>query len=257
MELQDDLQHIVDDFNTANKKHVKIHTFWYAFNRCIFRFSNWNMKQFVIQAHVKRIEDKKASPMTDEKQCAIYKFFGSAFNALCNIYQGNNYNPNTSHALISIVKLCLLSYDQSNNSNQLNLPNLWYLDVPLRWRLQNRGRLKLIHPDFYRNVAVQIFEQITNDIHKNMVYYDRKSMQDIAPNISLNKKIRKAFHDHIQSRCDVNTSIQPQQVNKVLEELSHRVSTRYLRCTIKRNQEQGKGTHVGQQRTHIKSLYSR
>eukprot|EP01083_Nonionella_stella_P031519 86304_1 len=176
-----------------------------------------------------RIEDKKASPMTDEKQCAIYKFFGSAFNALCNIYQGNNYNPNTSHALISIVK----------------------------WRLQNRGRLKLIHPDFYRNVAIQIFEQITKDIHKNMVYYDRKSMQDVAPNISLNKKIRKAFNDHIQSTCDVNASIQPQQVNKVLEELSHRVSTRYLRCTIKRNQEQGKGTHVGQQRTHIKSLYSR
>ncbi len=152
-----------------------------------------------------------------------------------------------------IVKLCLLSYNSSTESNQTNMS---YFDVPLRWRLQNRGHLKLIHNDFYEKIGINLYDHIVREVTKNLIYYDQKNMQDLAKKITLNKEISKSFHDYIQSKSsvDISISIEEKHEKKVLQDITHRVTTRYLRSVLKRNKDQT--IHVGQHRTRIKSLYT-
>lgn len=251
-EMNNMIQRVLNEFNTKTKKQVKLKAFMYSFVRCIFRLFNYNSKHFIVQKHVEQIEQKfntNNQDISEQKKCAIYKYFGSAINALWNMYSVKSYSKEYSESLLFILKLCLLDYDQSKD--RLNL-NEAFFKVPLRLRLQNRGKMKLIHSIFYQQIAIKMFDKIKAKITKNLAAYEPKDMKQISVNMIDDTIITQALHTYLSNMNKSAVTITVQNELKVLKDLSHRVTTRYLTST--RRESINRHASIGQHRTNIRSL---
>eukprot|EP01084_Bolivina_argentea_P123129 218221_1 len=253
--LQQEINEILNQYNAEKNKNVTMHLFWYSFNLLVLKFFNSTIKNYVLSTSV---IEPISSPMNEQRKCSIYKYFGSAFNSQEKLYEGQNYGTQKSEDLLLIVWKCLLSYDTNdfeqgqNNNNCNNNNSNEYFKAPLRLRLQNRGKLKIINNPFYNNVAIKIYEKIVQDVRRVFICYDPKEVKRIETKIMNDESIYNAFDKHVGA---IMVADEEQYKHKVLKDLAHGVTSRIVTSMVKRNKI--KDIHVGQFRTGIKALQSK
>eukprot|EP01083_Nonionella_stella_P076624 208890_1 len=226
------------------KSSMTIKSFWYAFDLLVFRFFNHSIVQYILSTYApsQQSGSKQTPPISEtseQRKCAIYKYFGAALRSLQKTYKGKNYGALRSVDLLTIVGKCLLTYDTSDVEDCKTNDNdecKDYFKVPLRIRLQNRGYLRIINEQFYKHIAHPMYSVIADDVKDVFVRYDPKQFTAIESKIVDDDKLFTAFDTHIGRIATADSDIQLNKI-KVYKELIHKVTSRIVTSIIKRNKK--------------------
>eukprot|EP01084_Bolivina_argentea_P277895 474601_1 len=253
--LKEDIAMVLETYNQENNKCINHCLFWYSIDVLLFKLFNCSVKQWVISEYM-NVPTNRNEQMNEQRKCAIYKYYGSVCNSLKDTYKSKSYGPAKSKVLLSIVDVCLISYNARDFEATLEeCKNEEYLKVPLRLRLQNRGFLSLINYSFYNNVAIKMYSNIMIEIERIFRCYDPNKIKQLEKTLIEDELLFDKFDQHIGLIPNIIESDEKCYKQNVWKDMIHRVISRIVLSLNKKNRSHN--NHVGAFRTGIKAIQSK